>query len=111
MLLVSVFFFMIPRPPRSTLFPTRRSSDLGGARGGVRPRRRALARAPRKAGAGGRSRAPRARAPGAGGGGLSARVDRKSTRLNSSHRTISYAVFCLKKKNKQQSTRYSYNNR
>src|SRR5207248_11700588 len=31
------------------------------------------------------------------------RVDRKSTRLNSSHRTISYAVFCLKKKN------YSYN--
>src|SRR5438094_5919266 len=29
-----------------------------------------------------------------------ARRDRKSTRLNSSHRTISYAVFCLKKKNK-----------
>src|SRR5207248_5675842 len=27
-------------------------------------------------------------------------IDRKSTRLNSSHRTISYAVFCLKKKNK-----------
>src|SRR5207248_9397594 len=30
----------------------------------------------------------------------SGRTDRKSTRLNSSHRTISYAVFCLKKKNK-----------
>src|SRR5437867_7531341 len=30
-----------------------------------------------------------------------ARLDRKSTRLNSSHRTISYAVFCLKKKNKR----------
>src|SRR5207248_4778891 len=30
-------------------------------------------------------------------------VDRKSTRLNSSHRTISYAVFCLKKKSKRQS--------
>src|SRR5207248_5078877 len=30
--------------------------------------------------------------------------DRKSTRLNSSHRTISYAVFCLKKKKKQQIT-------
>src|SRR5437762_5645691 len=30
--------------------------------------------------------------------------DRKSTRLNSSHRCISYAVFCLKKKNKQPST-------
>src|SRR5207248_10721724 len=29
------------------------------------------------------------------------RVDRKSTRLNSSHRTISYAVFCLKKKKQQ----------
>src|SRR5207248_8535870 len=28
-------------------------------------------------------------------------LDRKSTRLNSSHRTISYAVFCLKKKNKK----------
>src|SRR5205807_6585623 len=34
-----------------------------------------------------------------------ARVDRKSTRLNSSHLVISYAVFCLKKKNKQ---RYSH---
>src|SRR5207248_10299702 len=32
---------------------------------------------------------------------LSRLVDRKSTRLNSSHRTISYAVFCLKKKKKQ----------
>src|SRR5437867_4663442 len=30
--------------------------------------------------------------------------DRKSTRLNSSHRTISYAVFCLKKKTKSRST-------
>src|SRR5207248_10473545 len=30
------------------------------------------------------------------------RADRKSTRLNSSHRTISYAVFCLKKKNKKE---------
>src|SRR5207248_11528056 len=30
-----------------------------------------------------------------------AEIDRKSTRLNSSHRTISYAVFCLKKKNKK----------
>src|SRR5207248_6482447 len=31
-----------------------------------------------------------------------AAIDRKSTRLNSSHRTISYAVFCLKKKKKKQ---------
>src|SRR5207248_7226338 len=34
----------------------------------------------------------------------SRRPDRKSTRLNSSHRTISYAVFCLKKKKKKQIT-------
>src|SRR5437762_5556939 len=33
-----------------------------------------------------------------------ARADRKSTRLNSSHRCISYAVFCLKKKKKKQNT-------
>src|SRR5437867_9144260 len=33
---------------------------------------------------------------------LDAKSDRKSTRLNSSHRTISYAVFCLKKKKKNQ---------
>src|SRR3712207_8234812 len=40
------------------------------------------------------------RPPDAGGGGRpSAPADRKSTRLNSSHANISYAVFCLKKKN------------
>src|SRR5437764_10552745 len=33
--------------------------------------------------------------------------DRKSTRLNSSHRCISYAVFCLKKKKRKKSTRHS----
>src|SRR5260221_8158680 len=37
---------------------------------------------------------------GLGGGGVSAHTDRKSTRLNSSHTVISYAVFCLKKKKK-----------
>src|SRR5437764_4606372 len=36
--------------------------------------------------------------------GDAARLDRKSTRLNSSHRCISYAVFCLKKKKKQKQT-------
>src|SRR5688572_11463105 len=35
-----------------------------------------------------------------------ARIDRKSTRLNSSHSQISYAVFCLKKKTKQQKQRH-----
>src|SRR3989442_4069230 len=38
--------------------------------------------------------------------GLIFRGDRKSTRLNSSHVRISYAVFCLKKKNKSTSQRY-----
>src|SRR5207245_8086976 len=37
------------------------------------------------------------------------RQDRKSTRLNSSHGSISYAVFCLKKKNKQNNTNTSNN--
>src|SRR5437764_6465395 len=37
---------------------------------------------------------------GHGAGTMAKREDRKSTRLNSSHRCISYAVFCLKKKNK-----------
>src|SRR5438270_5337763 len=35
-------------------------------------------------------------------------LDRKSTRLNSSHSQISYAVFCLKKKNKKKYTKYNY---
>src|SRR5438309_3479846 len=37
--------------------------------------------------------------------------DRKSTRLNSSHSSISYAVFCLKKKKKKHKSRYKYINR
>src|SRR3712207_6853243 len=101
---------MIRRPPRSTLFPYTtlfRSQDhLGLAR--LRPervRRLPLADRPRTPAAGGRARhralrlplgarAPRGlRAP------LDASRDRKSTRLNSSHANISYAVFCLKKKN------------
>src|SRR3712207_7674118 len=91
---------MIRRPPRSTLFPyttlfrsrrarhphaaarARRRGDRhhGAQRGGVAPadRQRASAR-----------------------GRPEARRDRKSTRLNSSHANISYAVFCLKKKKKQ----------
>src|SRR5438034_3048160 len=69
---------MIRRPPRSTLFPyttlfRSRRRESGSARGGRLARRRA-----------GRLR--------------SSHPDRKSTRLNSSHTVISYAVFCLKKK-------------
>src|SRR6266705_5925276 len=69
----SFFFLMIRRPPRSTLFPYTTLFRSRGRRGEVdhrqvRPRQQQLPR------------------------------DRKSTRLNSSHRTTSYAVFCLKKK-------------
>src|SRR5437867_10723605 len=73
---------MIRRPPRSTLFPTRRSSDLRQSARAIRQRVR------RRAGV----------QEGSPKGWRAAGEDRKSTRLNSSHRTISYAVFCLKKK-------------
>src|SRR2546426_1375405 len=81
---------MIRRPPRSTLFPytTLFRSPRGDVRQG-RPPERCLLRPP----------APDRR-PSHGSGGASDR-DRKSTRLNSSHLVISYAVFCLKKKKKQ----------
>src|SRR3974377_2566934 len=74
-LLLSFFFLMIRRPPRSTLFPYTtlfRSSP--------------------------------ARCWGEFNSGLACwcgALDRKSTRLNSSHSSISYAVFCLKKKKQQ----------
>src|SRR5437660_4626125 len=79
------FFFRCPCHLRHLhSFPTRRSSDL--ARHVLR-----ASRAPRL-GIARRDPVPRARrGPGA--------QDRKSTRLNSSHVAISYAVFCLKKKN------------
>src|SRR5437667_1246123 len=83
---------MIRRPPRSTLFPTRRSSDLSAARPGSGATRRALVMVDTAAAVLEHTPAPTA-----------ARIaqDRKSTRLNSSHITISYAVFCLKKKKKK----------
>src|SRR5437764_13674643 len=75
------FFLMIRRPPRSTLFPYTtlfRSRRLG----------------------------PCVALPGHANQGrpvmqVTCQPDRKSTRLNSSHRCISYAVFCLKKKKKK----------
>src|SRR3712207_8495601 len=86
---------MIRRPPRSTLFPytTLFRSRVGGiARGQGRPQPpRAGARLPGLAVV----RPPRVRP--LLGEGRRARQDRKSTRLNSSHANISYAVFCLKK--------------
>src|SRR5438094_5760566 len=94
---------MIRRPPRSTLFPY---TTL------FRSHRAIAARVPAE------ERLPAGRGLGAGvgrrlltpGPALSGhrpagrRSDRKSTRLNSSHRTISYAVFCLKKKKKKKKT-------
>src|SRR5437868_7961791 len=73
-LVYALFFIMTRQPPKSTLFPYTtlfRSGDGGR-------RRRDAAHAQR----------PGGRLP----------EDRKSTRLNSSHVSISYAVFCLKKK-------------
>src|SRR3712207_7014701 len=92
------FFLMIRRPPRSTLFPYTtlfRSGDLNAARPRVyngtgeqprKERRRELRLHQTR-------NLPPQRA-------RDARRDRKSTRLNSSHANISYAVFCLKKKKK-----------
>src|SRR3712207_8651149 len=90
---------MIRRPPRSTLFPYTtlfRSRVRGPDRlpqGMLRPRGREgeVRRA---------ARPPGVQGPGVFAGGAGAGGDRKSTRLNSSHANISYAVFCLKKKKK-----------
>src|SRR5947208_13568812 len=71
------FFLMIRRPPRSTLFPYT-----------------TLFRSPH------RRRPHRRRPPLHRGQPVRRQGDRKSTRLNSSHQIISYAVFCLKKKKK-----------
>src|SRR4051812_49954791 len=85
------FFLMIRRPPRSTLFPYTtlfRSSIQMIYLRWSRRRPYALAHA----------RLPRPPAQAHGLGLVVEEVDRKSTRLNSSHMSISYAVFCLKKK-------------
>src|SRR5947208_9397007 len=88
---------MIRRPPRSTLFPTRRSSDLGdddgaGKRDRLHDRQLNIAGAGRQIEYQKIELAPI---------NLPQKLDRKSTRLNSSHQIISYAVFCLKKKKKK----------
>src|SRR5712664_4293296 len=81
-LLFLFFFLMIRRPPRSTLFPYT-----------------TLFRSPRPPPAERRARADAQDPQGRG--------DRKSTRLNSSHDQISYAVFCLKKKKETNGKRYN----
>src|SRR2546430_8487913 len=80
---------MIRRPPRSTLFPYTTLFRSRSRVIGPRLRQLRLRDQPR----GGLPRDREARAP--------PKEDRKSTRLNSSHSQISYAVFCLKKKKKK----------
>src|SRR3712207_8725374 len=102
---------MIRRPPRSTLFPYttlfRSRTPRSDRDSAARPR----AERARRRGGYGRARRPsfglhRKEEPGREDLRAHERLDaldRKSTRLNSSHANISYAVFCLKKKkNKQQ---------
>src|SRR5688572_31737687 len=92
MIIFSIFFFlMIRRPPRSTLFPyttlfrsrswTRAATSLCPKNWMASDSGRACTRTERS------------------------NEDRKSTRLNSSHSQISYAVFCLKKKKKNNKTK------
>src|SRR6266446_8810780 len=83
-LFVFFFFLMIRRPPRSTLFPY--TTLFRSVRSGTTTSWRCDS-----------TRSVRLRQ-------RSTATDRKSTRLNSSHLVISYAVFCLKKKKKKKST-------
>src|SRR5258707_10897041 len=93
---------MIRRPPRSTLFPYttlfRSQVEVDAARGGTalgdRPHDQRLAALHVAAGEDTRH---------------AGHPDRKSTRLNSSHANISYAVFCLKKKKKKRTTKKTAN--
>src|SRR3712207_9013650 len=93
--MLSFFFLMIRRPPRSTLFPytTLFRSVLAPTQCGNRVRG-VGASGRRGVGASHMTRLLDARGQ--------TTADRKSTRLNSSHANISYAVFCLKKKTKEQ---------
>src|SRR3712207_7198972 len=84
---------MIRRPPRSTLFPYTTLFRSPARHLG----RRLLRLRPARARAGGRGGGSGHAPLGLGGAGAGG-GDRKSTRLNSSHANISYAVFCLKKK-------------
>src|SRR3712207_7849635 len=93
---------MIRRPPRSTLFPytTLFRSEDRPEQDGRRRLGRLLARLAEALDDEGRGRADRVEGRAHGHARLD-RADRKSTRLNSSHANISYAVFCLKKKKKK----------
>src|SRR5947209_16282949 len=89
------FFLMIRLPPRSTLFPY---TTLFRSFDDVEPRRQTLRHQ-------GERNEQRGGAPLADSRATSLEPDRKSTRLNSSHANISYAVFCLKKKKNKQNNK------
>src|SRR5688500_19660207 len=90
-------FFVLPVVvPLLLSFPTRRSSDLPSAHSRRRRRWPRPRTGPGPAACPPRDRGPRRSA------------DRKSTRLNSSHLVISYAAFCLKKKNSNNCYRITY---
>src|SRR2546430_9191338 len=86
---------MIRRPPRSTLFPY---TTLFRSRGERFGEERVLGHVARLRGRPALEILESVHADLAGFTGGAAPTDRKSTRLNSSHSQISYAVFCLKKK-------------
>src|SRR5437773_9991688 len=88
----SFFFLINPPPPRSTLFPY---TTLFRSRKGRHP---ALFRGKRRSQVSIRRHQDQLRLLGQTPILICLARDRKSTRLNSSHITISYAVFCLKKK-------------
>src|SRR5690349_22123982 len=94
------FFLMIRRPPRSTPFPTRRSSDLRTTAVCCSRISSAPSELPGIS-------TPRKYWPFSS---PSISLDRKSTRLNSSHVEISYAVFCLKKKKKKKTSVHDNHN-
>src|SRR3712207_8518334 len=93
------FFLMIRRPPRSTLFPYTTLFRSDG-QVGVSSRWERLSMLTTESRSLERQKAQHPDRIGLRGDGLRPiqKLDRKSTRLNSSHANISYAVFCLKKK-------------
>src|SRR5947209_14134755 len=107
----SYCFLMIPRPPRSTLFPYttlfrsqgRQVVDETAAqrrdRTRLQPAQVAFQGFGPEPERGRPSQRVSPRREAQGGWAVAGQQDRKSTRLNSSHANISYAVFCLKKKN------------
>src|SRR5207244_13612044 len=89
------FFYSYAHPRHLHSFPTRRSSDLTGPQYRPSPAASRPAESSKETG-----RMPDVRWLDR----QSPSIDRKSTRLNSSHQIISYAVFCLKKKKKNDKT-------